>query len=277
MTNLPFSSSPSGLAQTRQFSSAESSVLTVDFGNSQVKFGLLQTESGALPELIKVIAVNQDEPTPWSELERWAVDFPAPSRCLAAGVNPPRLKDFCEAWLVSSLAPRWPQPQRVTRNDLPLEVAVEFPDKVGIDRLLNAVAANLLRQPGEPVIVVSAGTATTVDLVSAAGAFLGGCILPGIRLGALALHHYTALLPLLDDEAPGEPRLPGRNTVEAMRNGLVWGQLGAVRELVARLGAVSEGQPATIFTGGAGEWLSAQFPTARYEAHLPLKGLASLS
>ncbi len=277
MTYLPFSSSPSEFPQTRQFSSAESSVLTVDFGNSQVKFGLLHTRPGLLPELIRVIAVDQDAPTPWSELERWAADFPAPSRCLAAGVNPRRLKDFCEAWLASSLARQWPQPQSVTRKELPLEVDVDFPDKVGIDRLLNAVATNFLRQPGEPVIVVSAGTATTVDLVSPAGAFLGGCILPGIRLGALALHHYTALLPLLDDEPSGEPRLPGRNTVEAMRNGLVWGQLGAVRELVARLSAVVEGQPALIFTGGAGEWLSSQFASARYEAHLPLKGLASLS
>ena len=85
----------------------------------------------------------------------------------------------------------------LTADDLPMEANVEHPERVGIDRLLSAVAVNRLRQPGRPAIVVDLGTACTVDLISVDGVFEGGAILPGTTLSASALHSGTATLPQL--------------------------------------------------------------------------------
>ncbi|RMF89255.1 MAG: type III pantothenate kinase, partial [Planctomycetota bacterium] len=86
----------------------------------------------------------------------------------------------------------------LTYEDVPLDVRVPDPDMVGIDRLLDAAAADRLRREGSPAVVVDLGTAITVDLVSADGGFLGGAILPGLAMAARALHDYTDLLPLID-------------------------------------------------------------------------------
>ena len=124
----------------------------------------------------------------------------------------------------------------VTSGDLPLEVKLPRPDMVGVDRLLDGFAANRLRSPGRPAVVVDVGSAITVDLVDAAGAFLGGAILPGIAMSARALHEFTDLLPQIDmAELAEPPPALGTVTVAAMRSGLFWGAVGAVRQLVEQL------------------------------------------
>ena len=108
--------------------------------------------------------------------------------------------------------------------DLPLVVSLPRPDMVGIDRLLDAVAANRLRPADRPAIVVDLGTAITVDLISAEGAFLGGTILPGIGTSARAMHEFTDLLPLVDMQSlSSPPPALGTATVEALLGGLVLG------------------------------------------------------
>jgi type III pantothenate kinase len=161
--------------------------------------------------------------------------------------------------------------------DLPLRVSVEHPDKVGIDRLLDAVAANVLRTPADPAIVVDGGTATTVNSISAEGVFEGGAIMPGIELGARALRQHTALLPLIDVQSlllhPVEPL--GRDTQGAIGSGLWHGHIGAVRELVTRLSESFSRRPLLLVTGGNGRWLaSALGPDARFEPDLTLRAIA---
>ena len=96
----------------------------------------------------------------------------------------------------------------------------------GIDRLVDAVAANRLRKSHRPAAIVDVGTAITVDLVAADGAFLGGSILPGIALSARALHEFTDLLPLVDvGELVEPPPALGTDTEAAMRSGLFWGAM----------------------------------------------------
>ena len=95
---------------------------------------------------------------------------------------------------------------------------------VGIDRLVDAVAVNRLREPGRAAVIVDVGTAITVDLVAADGAFLGGSILPGLAMSARAMHEFTDLLPLVDvSELSEPPPALGTATEEAMRSGLFWG------------------------------------------------------
>jgi type III pantothenate kinase len=167
---------------------------------------------------------------------------------------------------------------------IPVSLDVDFPEKVGLDRLLSAVAANALRPSDRAAIVIDSGTATTINYISPTGTFCGGAILPGLEMSAKALHHYTALLPLLPVHELGgdEPIAPGRNTREAIRNGLLWGQVGAIRELVAQLCrqrghslSLSDPNhaPWLVLTGGGGPVLSPHFPDVLRLASLGMHGL----
>ena len=146
---------------------------------------------------------------------------------------------------------------------------------MGIDRLLNAVAANHIRPDKTPAVIIDCGTATTVDYISAAGAFAGGAILPGFELSARALHQYTARLPLIDVATLGHspPNPLGHNTAAAIQSGLFWGQLGAVRELITRLSDDTV-SPLILLTGGGGSLLQPYISEAIYEPHLSLQGLS---
>jgi type III pantothenate kinase len=139
----------------------------------------------------------------------------------------------------------------LAHTDLPLAVRVDFPERVGVDRLAAAVAAAAIREPGRPAIVVDAGSAVTVDLVGGDGTFEGGVILAGFRLQAEALFGGADLLPLAllvpQDEPP--PVL-GKSTEAAIKSGLFWGAVGAVRELVERLSADQPQRPHVFVTGG---------------------------
>jgi type III pantothenate kinase len=135
-------------------------------------------------------------------------------------------------------------------RDLPIELRVEFPDRVGLDRLAAAVAANVLRSADRPAIVIGAGSAITVNLIAADGAFEGGVILPGFKMSAEALFGAD-LLPLAllaPNETP--PPIVGKNTDKAIRSGLFWGAVGAVREVVTRISTPLPAPPQIFVTGG---------------------------
>ncbi len=135
------------------------------------------------------------------------------------------------------------------RDGLGLVMDVEYPERVGLDRLAAACAINLVRPRGRAAIVVDAGTALTVDLIDAQGVFRGGAIFPGLRLLADALHHFTDALPRVS-----LPQLPpaavGRHTEAAIHSGLYHGGVGAVRELVAAIAAGQPNRPLVVVTGG---------------------------
>jgi type III pantothenate kinase len=145
---------------------------------------------------------------------------------------------------------------------------------VGIDRLCAAAAAAAAR-PGRPVVVVDCGTATTVDMVSAAGEFLGGAILPGPTLLAHALAEGTSRLPevaALDTAAP--PPMPGRSTQAAIAAGIGWGMRGAVSRLVAEAQAALGGAADVILTGGSAGVVRDALPDAVEMPDLVLAGIA---
>jgi type III pantothenate kinase len=136
-------------------------------------------------------------------------------------------------------------------RDLPLTVRLEHPERAGVDRLLNAVAANGRRTPGVPAVIVDAGSAVTVDWIDKTGAFCGGAILPGLRLMAKALHDYTALLPEIEITRTPTP-VPGTTTTAAMELGIfasVDGAIGLLTEAFA-VASRKDAQPELFFTGG---------------------------
>jgi type III pantothenate kinase len=138
------------------------------------------------------------------------------------------------------------------------------------------VAANAIREPGRPAIVIDAGSAVTVDLVTAAGAFAGGVILPGFRMSAEALFGGADLLPLAMLAPEAEvPAVVGKNTEAAIRSGLFWGAVGAVREIVTRMSAELASPPHVFVTGGDLRQLAEQLGNgATFVPNLVLCGIA---
>ncbi len=129
---------------------------------------------------------------------------------------------------------------------LPLEVAVDDAQAIGVDRVCAAAAAYDKIQTA--CVIVDFGTAVTVDLVDDEGALLGGAILPGPDLQLTALAEHTAQLPKV---APAVPETPyGRNTTEAMQAGVCRGLAGAVRGLVEGYATSLNRWPQVVATGG---------------------------
>jgi type III pantothenate kinase len=129
-----------------------------------------------------------------------------------------------------------------------IRVLTDEPDKTGVDRLANAVAAHHL-YPGSSLII-DMGTATKLDVVTAAGEFWGGVIAPGLGLAAEALTSRAAQLSTVTLTAP--PQALGRNTIHAIQSGLIFGYVSLIEGMVTRLLAEHpDGSSACIIgTGG---------------------------
>lgn len=130
-----------------------------------------------------------------------------------------------------------------------LKIRYKDPKEVGADRIADAIGAVKL-YPGRNLIVVDFGTATTLTAITKDGEFLGGNILPGVRLALEALVEKTAKLPSVEI-VPAENAI-GRSTVESIQNGLYWSNVGMVKELVGRMTAEAfpDEAPLVIGTGG---------------------------
>jgi type III pantothenate kinase len=127
-----------------------------------------------------------------------------------------------------------------------MAIKIDNPREVGADRVVNSVAA--LHRYGAPVITVDFGTSTNFDVVDSDGAYAGGSIAPGLEVSEQALIDATAALRRVETRAPQSPI--GRNTVEAMQSGLVFGHAGLVDGIVERIRAELGGEAAVVATGG---------------------------
>ncbi|MCA9025876.1 MAG: type III pantothenate kinase [Planctomycetaceae bacterium] len=253
-------------------------ILAIDAGNTQIKLGIcrnISSETSQLPECEGVLVARRDENLPWDVLRR-QLENEKNVRAIVTGSHPSTVRRLLEEW-PEDLPPLH---GLLDRSRLPIRLDVEFPDRVGIDRLLSCIAANALRPANRPAIVVDTGTAVTVNAVSMEGTFCGGAILPGLGLSARALHQYTALLPELDWQQllVHEPDVVGRHTEAAIASGLYWGLRGSVRELVDQMGRELGEQaesPLVVLTGGAARVWTHNLPDRWiYEPHLTLKGIA---
>jgi type III pantothenate kinase len=126
---------------------------------------------------------------------------------------------------------------------------IDEPRSLGADRAVNAIAAHA-RYPGD-LIVVDFGTATTFDVIDAAGAYKGGIITPGINLSLDALVNAAAKLPRIAIEAPTRTKsVIGRNTEDQMHIGVFWGYVAMMEGLIARMRAEIGRPVQVISTGG---------------------------
>lgn len=237
-------------------------LIVVDIGNSACKIGEVQAEQ---VQRVHRFSLEECDNQPWLHHEVTTLTGRYP-QWVISGSNPPIIKRFA-SWLDEQK-----QSLRIIdeQTPLPLEIDVEFPKRVGRDRLLNALAVS-----HKPAIIISAGSAVTVDAVDADGRFLGGAIFPGLRLMARGLHEFTAKLPLIA-ASPPRPRLPGKNSEDAMHAGIVHavvgGIVGCVNEMIPVIS--STGTVRIYVTGGDGPQLQPLFCWNTESApHLTLEGM----
>ena len=151
-----------------------------------------------------------------------------------------------------------------------LRIAYDNPHEVGADRIANALAA--VDAHGAPVLIVDFGTATTLDVVDASGAYLGGAIAPGVETSAEALFRRAARLSAVELEAP--TRVIGRTTRESVQAGLVLGEALMVDGLVRRAWTEIDSECPVVATGGlAGRMAPLCETVTDVDPDLTLKGL----
>jgi len=150
-----------------------------------------------------------------------------------------------------------------------VSVLTDNPKEVGADRIVNTLAA--FTRFGGPAVVVDFGTSTNFDVVSERGEFLGGVIAPGLQISAGALVRHTARLTRVEFDAP--ENVIGKNTVDSIRSGLIFGTAGQVDGVVERIRA-ELGGAATIATGGLAPVVIPHCRTIEHhEPFLTLEGL----
>jgi len=177
---------------------------------------------------------------------------------------------------VAQVAPRYfgVKPLVVSaKTDLGIRIHYLPASDVGADRLVNAVATRA--RYGVPAIVVDFGTATTLDAIDEHGDYLGGAIAPGIGISSDALFRHASRLYRVELNAPANAI--GRNTVEAMQSGILFGFAGQVDALVRRMRREMPGTPRVVATGGLASTIAALSDTIEVvDPLLTLEGLRIL-
>jgi type III pantothenate kinase len=242
-------------------------LLVIDVGNTRIHFATFD-EDGLHDPSDALISTPDSWPT--AVTDAWQISSDARQRQVVIGSVAPQAASTL-ATLVEEHCGLDPL---FIRDDipLPLELAIDGYDEVGVDRVCAAAAA-FDRVQGA-CAVASFGSATTIDCVSADGKFLGGAILPGFEMAFQAMHERTAQLPRIEFERPNSPF--GKNTHEAMINGVIYGTVGALREMVERFATELNEWPPLFITGGNAGVVSEQadFIDA-VVPHLTLMGIAS--
>src|SRR5688572_22337973 len=151
-----------------------------------------------------------------------------------------------------------------------MPVLYEPPGDVGADRIVNGIAA--FETYGGPVIVVDFGTATTFDVVTKKGEYVGGVICPGVGISADALFQRAARLPRVEMRNPG--RVIGRSTVTSIQSGLYFGYATMVEGMIGRIRAELAEPTRVVATGGLAEALARDIPSIEaVDSVLTLTGL----
>ncbi len=185
-------------------------LLAIDIGNTTIAFALMRKDH--VVSVAKIDTTHQKGPIEAvinKFLRRYNV-----SSAIVCSVVPKALHT------IENILKKSVHVQVIGRDiQVPIKNRYKNPKQVGQDRLVGAYAA--MKLYGKPLIVVDLGTAITFDVVSAQGEYLGGAIVPGIRLSAESLFTKTALLPQIDIRAPKSPI--GRTTQDSILSGLFYG------------------------------------------------------
>lgn len=248
-------------------------ILTVDIGNSNIVIGGVEGENIVFEARLRTDATKTSD--------EYCVDLK--SLLDVYGVNAGKI----EGSIIGSVVPQVLNAFQTAIKKLTglsslvvgpglktgLNILLENPGQMGADLVLGDVAA--LREHTPPLIVIDMGTATTVSVLDKNGAHIGGCICPGVRVSLDALTERTALLPGLQLDQPRHAI--GRNTIDAMRSGIMLGAACMLDGLVARMEEELGCKTTVIVTGGIAKFIVPLCRTPMiYDKDLIVKGLAAL-
>ena len=155
--------------------------------------------------------------------------------------------------------------------NLPIKIKINKPKQVGSDRVVNSIAAYKIYKKNS--IIIDFGTATTFDVIIK-DTYVGGMITPGINLSLKVLKEATAKLPLIKLKKTN--KFIGKDTVSAMNNGMYWGYIGLIKELVQKIIIETKKKYLVIFTGGLANIFFSSFPFKDkvIDQEITLKGIA---
>jgi type III pantothenate kinase len=245
-------------------------LLAVDVGNTNTVFGAF--EGKALRQHWRVETSHSRTADEYGILVRQlfgsvALDPARVTAIVVSSVVPPlafTLEGMCQRYF--GLRPLFVGPG--VKTGMP--ILYENPREVGADRVVNAVAAFERWRCG--LVVVDFGTATTFDAVSPKGEYLGGAICPGVAISMEALFRHASKLPRVEFAKP--PAVVGRNTVASMQSGLVYGYVGLVDGICARMSDELGFAPKVVATGGLAPLVAGvSRAITEVDEHLTLDGL----
>ena len=238
-------------------------ILAIDIGNTNIVLGCMEhdrilVEARMATDLLKTSDQYCVELK--NLLNLYEVDLQAIEGVIISSVVPPVLNS-CRTMIVG--------PGIRTG----LNIQMENPTQIGSDLIVAAVAALSRFEP--PLIIIDMGTATTITAIDKTGTYVGGCISPGPKISAEALSARTAQLPAISLESP--KKAIGKNTIDAMRSGVMLGSACMVDGMIDRIDAELGGGATVVATGGIARFV---LPMCRhaieYDRDLLLKGLALL-
>jgi len=245
-------------------------LLAVDIGNTNVKLGVFDRDRlVATWNLATDTHATTDEygATLLNLMDREKVVPSEVTGVVLCGVVPPLLHtvvQLCAKYLNTT-------PLIVEAGvKTGMRICLDNPREVGPDRVVGAVAAQNLY--GKPLVVIDLGTATTFDVVSDEGDYLGGAIAPGIGIASEALFARTAALPRIELVRPKQ--VIGRNTVTAMQSGIIFGYIELIEGMIRRIESELGNKVKVVATGGQAYPFAEEIPAIDVvDPNLTLTGL----
>ena len=248
-------------------------ILAIDIGNSNIVLGCMEQETilfEARMATDRIKTSDQYCAELKNMLELFGVDYHAVEGTIISSVVPQVMNSIRTAvHKLTGKPPLTVGPGLKTG----LNIRIDNPAQAGSDLIVAAVAA--IRDYGTPLIIIDLGTATTITVVDKNGTFIGGSILPGLKLSLNALTQGTAQLPGISLEAPR--RVIGRNTVDCMQSGAMYGTACMLDGMIQRMEEELGYACTAVATGGIAKFVT---PLCRREIILGkgllLKGLGIL-
>jgi type III pantothenate kinase len=251
-------------------------LLVIDVGNTNTVIGIydgdvlkhdwrIRTIRDSTADEFNVLAnaLFSDKGVIRSDIEETVISSVVPSAV-------PILNAFCEKYL--NLTPLWINADSVKKL---MPILYHNPDEVGADRIVNAVAA--YKKYHTSLIIIDFGTATTFDVISEKGEYLGGAIVPGVMISAEALSQKASRLPRVEIfKAPG--KVIGKNTLDSIKSGIIYGNAAMVDGMVERMTDEMAASPRILATGGLAPLIAGLSKTIEsVEQSLTLEGLKIIS
>lgn len=248
-------------------------ILTIDMGNTNIVIGGIDEEKTYFEE--RITTIHSRTSTEYALLIKDILDLHSID------------KNQIEGSIVSSVVPPLNAPiQSAIKKILGrrplmvgsgmktgLNIIMDNPKSVGSDQIVDAVAA--LQEYPCPIIVIDMGTATTMSVIDKHGNYIGGVILPGLKVSLDSLSSSAAQLPFISLEIPG--KVIGKNTIDCMRSGILYGNAAQMDGIIDRMEEELGQTASVVATGGLSRFVT---PLCRHKIHydqaLLLKGLLAL-